>query len=160
MNLKPCPFCGLEPTTWIDNQYQDRFVIECSDCQIQKRDEYSFEEAAKYWNKRVGESKPKMSNQQFLLTKLSEECNEIGQMASKCQQFGLDEVYSGDGNTATNRERLHAEINDLLGVIDMLNVEEAFGFNPDPIAHLYKRAKIAKYRRYSVGLGFVEEKGE
>ena len=81
-------------------------------------------------------------------------------MASKCQQFGLDEVYSGDGNTATNRERLHAEINDLLGVIDMLNVEESFGFNPDPIAHLYKRAKIAKYRRYSVGLGFVEEKGE
>lgn len=157
MTLKPCPFCGLQPKTWIDKHYQDRFVIECEDCQIQKRDEYSFEEAAEYWNRRVGETKAKMSNEQYLLTKLSEECNEVGQMASKCQQFGLDEVYDGDGNTLTNRQRLHAEVNDLLGVIDMLNAEEDFDFVPDPIAHLHKRAKISKYRQYSINLGFVEE---
>lgn len=97
-----------------------------------------------------------MSNLQYLLTKLSEECCEIGQMAAKCQQFGLDEIYTGEGNTLTNRERLHAEINDLLGVVDKLNVEEGFQFTPDFCAKLKKQEKIDIYRQYSIDLGFVK----
>lgn len=99
-----------------------------------------------------------MSNLQYLLTKLAEECTEVGQMAAKCQQFGMNEVYDGDGNVATNRERLHAEINDLLGVIDLFNEEEGFDFVRDERAISAKKEKIKKYRGYSIELGFV--KGE
>lgn len=155
MEIKNCPFCDIQPESWVDSNCQDKFVVECADCGTQKRDEYSFESALNEWNTRPGENKDKMSNLQFLLTKLSEECNEVGQMAAKCQQFGIDEVYSGDGNTLTNRERLHGEINDLLGVIDMLNSEENFNFNPDWTAKLKKQQKIDHYREYSRDLGMV-----
>lgn len=97
-----------------------------------------------------------MTRQQHLFLKLSEECHEVGQMASKIMQFGLDEVYDGDGNTLTNRERLFAELNDLLGTLDMLNSQELFGFEPDFAAKIRKQQKITDYREYSVQLGLVE----
>lgn len=167
MILKPCPLCGGEAKydaggtpEWGGHDHQSA-SIECVNCGCEVWSEVPCscchsitDDVVAKWNNRP---KAKMSNEQYLLTKLSEECNEVGQMASKCQQFGLDEVYDGDGNILTNRQRLHAEMNDLLGVIDMLNAEEDFDFVPDPIAHLHKRAKIAKYRQYSINLGFVEE---
>jgi len=49
-----------------------------------------------------------MNRQEYLLTLLAEEADEVGQMASKCMRFGLDEIR--EGMTKTNRERLDEEI--------------------------------------------------
>lgn len=53
--IKPCPFDGKEAYTWIDGQWQDRFVVECRHCGIQKRNEYSMEQAIEAWNERYAE---------------------------------------------------------------------------------------------------------
>lgn len=97
-----------------------------------------------------------MSNLQYLLTKLAEEGTEVGQMALKNQHFGIDECQFSGGES--NRERLHGEINDLLGVIRLLNEEEGFGFTPDEGAIVAKMQKIRHYRDYSVSLGLVQKK--
>lgn len=95
-----------------------------------------------------------MQNWQYLLDKLAEECNEVAQMASKNKQFGLDEKQFEDGES--NRERLHAELNDLFAIIQMLNDEEGFGFLPDQAAINKKMGKVNYYREYSKSLGLVK----
>lgn len=95
-----------------------------------------------------------MKNWQYLLLKLSEECNEVGQMASKNMHFGTEETQTG--GVQTNRERLHAEINDLLGIIELLNEEEGFDFTPNPDKIALKKEKVKFYREYSRSLGLVE----
>lgn len=49
---KCCPFCGEPPTLWVDNHYDDKFVVECSECGVSKRSEYSHESAIDDWNTR------------------------------------------------------------------------------------------------------------
>ncbi len=61
-----------------------------------------------------------MNRLQYLLTKLAEEAAEIAQISLKTQQFGLDERYN-DG--LSNKERCHQELDDLNGVIQLLNDE-------------------------------------
>ncbi|MFV5348665.1 hypothetical protein [Acinetobacter soli] len=90
---------------------------------------------------------------QYYLGLLTEECNEVGQIASKCSRFGLLEQCPGlDLN---NKARLHGEINDFFAVIEELNEKFDFGFKPDPIAIKHKRVKKDKYLRYSIDLGTV-----
>ncbi len=96
-----------------------------------------------------------MKNWQYLLLKLSEECNEVGQMASKNMHFGTEETQTG--GFQTNRERLHAEINDLLAIVELLNEEEGFDFSPDKDKIEHKKAKVKFYRDYSRSLGLVED---
>lgn len=79
-----------------------------------------------------------MNREQFLLTKLAEECNEVAQMALKCQQFGLEE--SKNGEFVTNRELLHAELNDIYASVEMLN-SYGLDFKPDPEAIKKKKIK-------------------
>ncbi len=95
-----------------------------------------------------------MKNWQYLLLKLSEECNEVGQMASKNMHFGTEETQTG--GVQTNRERLHAEINDLLAIVELLNEEEGFDFTPDPDKIARKKEKVKYFREYSRSLGLVE----
>lgn len=94
-----------------------------------------------------------MNRLQYLLTKLAEEANEVGQIALKTQQFGVDEKMPGQD--FTNAERTHQELNDLFAIVDMLNEEFNFGFNIDG-AHIHnKKKKVNKYAAYSVKLGQV-----
>jgi hypothetical protein len=93
-----------------------------------------------------------LTNEQFLLTKLAEECNEVGQRALKQMQFGRDEVQPGQ--PLSNAERLVGEISDLLATVQFLFEIKAIPAVPRNTEA--KRAKIAKYRRLSVELGMVE----
>jgi len=95
-----------------------------------------------------------MTNMQYLLDKLGEECVEVSQMCSKNKQFGVDEKQFADGES--NRERLFGELNDLLAAIEMLNEEEGFGFEPDRERIDRKKAKVRHFREYSRSLGLVE----
>lgn len=99
-----------------------------------------------------------MSREQHMLLKLMEECDEVGQRASKLIQFGRDEVQMGFQHT--NGERLRAEINDLISVVVILEsmqviakIERRTEFEDLVLA---KRKKIDKYYELSLSLGRVE----
>ena len=53
-----------------------------------------------------------MNLHQFLSVLVQEECNEVGQRASKLTRFGFDEVQPGQ--PLNNLQRLEDEIDDLL----------------------------------------------
>lgn len=99
------------------------------------------------------DSDPAMSFEQWLLTKLAEECVEVAQRALKAQQFGFKEVQKDQ--PFNNAERLSGELADLnttarlliqlklIGPFDDLNIDEL------------KRQKLNKYLEYSRSLGMV-----
>lgn len=94
-----------------------------------------------------------MNITQHLLTKLVEECAEVQQIALKAQQFGLDDV--APNNLKSNIQRLHAELNDLWGVVELLNEESGLDYKVDLDAIDKKKAKVRKWRNYSAQLGLV-----
>ncbi len=118
-----------------------------------------------------------MAHEQHLLTKLAEEGSEISQIALKTVQFTMNEKR--EGQPFTNKERIHQEINDLLGVIRILNRDHNFQYVlPDMVndhngtmtefefidaraannaAISAKEEKINKYKGYSQILGTVEK---
>lgn len=94
-----------------------------------------------------------MNNLQFLLEKLGEECLEVAHIASKCKQFGLLEKHPDlDEN---NKQRLHAELNDLNAIVGMLNAQFDFSYTPDQKAMDKKVTKVLHFRSYSESLGLV-----
>lgn len=95
-----------------------------------------------------------MNGEQYLLIKLAEEANEVAQMALKTAQFGSEEVMPGQ--PLTNRQRLHAELNDLQAAIHMLNVDGGMlDYTPDQAAIDRKVQKVFKFWKYSISLGMV-----
>lgn len=94
-----------------------------------------------------------MSYEQFLLMKLAEEASEVSQIALKTMQFGMEEHCPG--LTLNNKERVHEELNDLLGIVELLNRTTGFGFKADTTAVDKKITKISKYLKYSIDLGKV-----
>lgn len=85
--------------------------------------------------------------EEHVLVTLMEECAEIAQRASKALRFGLDEIQpvetGGDGVTP-NRTRLTREVNDLLGVCQLLGIE--YG---DFAATEAKKAKVRYFAEYA-----------
>jgi len=98
-----------------------------------------------------------MNRLQYLLNKLSEEASEIVQISQKTAQFGLNEVYDDGKNNLSNRERCHAEIDDLLGIISLLNDEFDFCYEPDREKIEQKKDKTNRYYKYSKELGMVSD---
>jgi len=92
-----------------------------------------------------------MNRQQLLLTKLTEECNEVAQIALKTQQFGFDEIRREQ--PYTNAERTHQELDDLNAIIEMLNEEYNFNYKPNRTRIAVKKDKVNRYAAYSVKLG-------
>ena len=78
---------------------------------------------------------------QYYLLKLSEECNEVGQMASKCMQFGLMEKHPD--LQENNLQRLHMELDDLNAIIEVLNYRFNFDYKPSKERISEKKAKYA-----------------
>lgn len=84
-----------------------------------------------------------LSNLQYLLTKLAEECGEVSYIALEAKQFGLREVMPGQ--PLTNFQRSHFALDDLAAVVEMLNAKHAFGYVPNRERIGAKKVKIAKY---------------
>lgn len=102
-----------------------------------------------------------MNRFEFLMMKVSEECNEIGQRASKAAQFGIDEIQ--DGQNLTNEERLINEFDDLLVIFEIL-MEEGFinrdiysKYSENDELFVKKLQKIEKYYNYSKKLGNIND---
>lgn len=96
-----------------------------------------------------------MNRQQYLLNKLAEEATEVAQQALKAAQFGLDEAEPEQRKS--NAERCHDEIDDMLGVIEMLNEEFGFNFQSQMDRRWAKKDKVNKYAAYSAELGLLKE---
>lgn len=96
-----------------------------------------------------------MDRLQYLLMKLAEEAVEISQISLKSAQFGLNEKHPD--LTETNKERIHAELNDLNGIITMLNCEYGFDYLMNTKAMYKKIDKVNHFYGYSKELGMVTD---
>lgn len=89
---------------------------------------------------------------EHLLTCVAEEGCEIGQAAHKAQRFGLEDTNPKTGNT--NRQDLVAEVNDLLGALELL---QEHGVD---LSGLFDRAAIdAKKAKIITWMGHAEAVG-
>ena len=96
-----------------------------------------------------------MTKTEYLLTCLSEECAEISQRCTKALRFGLNEVQKDQD--LDNLERLNYELNDLIGVIEILN-ENGIVININNRESIkLKKEKIIKYMEYSKEIGILTE---
>lgn len=95
-----------------------------------------------------------MTNEQFLLLKLAEECTEIAHVAMKTVQFGYSSV--APGQSLTNIQHIHNELDDLLGICQMLNDECSFAYEPNDDAIIRKVKKVQHFRSMTKGLDHGE----
>lgn len=94
-----------------------------------------------------------MDHLQYYLTKLAEECSEVAQIALKTQQFGPTEIMPGQ--PLTNFERCHAELDDLMAIVEELNDKYGFAYKPNRGKIEAKKTKVKKYLGLSIDLGKV-----
>lgn len=96
-----------------------------------------------------------MNDTEHLLTILSEECSEVQVRLSELQiriskalRFGLQEIQPEQ--LRTNEERIVGELNDLIGVVELLQEEQGhlLAF-PDRAAIEAKKLKVSKFRELS-----------
>ena len=97
---------------------------------------------------------------QYLLAKIAEEAGEVAQSAMKCMVFGLTDHHPK--NDSMNLEGLINELNDLLGVAEMLihstkDLKYDLPALGDPDSIKAKWAKVEHYMKYSQELGVLEE---
>ena len=97
-----------------------------------------------------------MTENEVLYLHLMEEAAEVQQRASKLLRFGVDEREPGQ--LFNNAERLRGEINDLLGVISILEENGLKKPTDSELAEAIaaKRVKIARFLKYSQVRGTVE----
>ena len=87
-----------------------------------------------------------LTREDHLLLRLAEECNEVAQRASKSILFTSEDIQ--EGKELNNKERLSIEIDDLLGILTMLD-HEGFIREPDGTAIIAKATKVEKYIEFS-----------
>lgn len=88
-----------------------------------------------------------MTETEHLLTCLMEECAEVAQRASKALRFGLSEIQPEQ--SLTNAQRLVAEINDLVAVVDMLHERELIVDTLSRECVEEKKQKILRFMEYA-----------
>jgi NTP pyrophosphatase (non-canonical NTP hydrolase) len=97
-----------------------------------------------------------MRKSEYLLLKLAEECDEVGQRCSKQITFGPDEIQPG--HEENNLQRLRYEVNDVLAMVSIL------GLMPDAItiaaAVERRKVRLEKYWIKSTERGHTDPEPE
>jgi hypothetical protein len=100
-----------------------------------------------------------MNKQEHLMTVFAEELGEVAmellelqKQIFKAQRFGIDEQRD---IPTSNRERIEAEWQDLLGSVEKLR-EVGICLQPDIAAIAAKMAKVERYCEYAQSLGTIE----
>lgn len=91
---------------------------------------------------------------EHLLTILGEECAEVAQRASKAIRFGLEEKEPGQD--ATNAERLHVEVDQLMAVLGMLQDRGILPRMENRQVVMDKQARVERYMEYARQCGTLE----
>lgn len=98
-----------------------------------------------------------MNINEHLLTCLNEEAVEIALDVDKALRFGLDDRNPLDRTSNTNRERIIAELNDLLGVVSLLVDSGIIPKNwESPSAQSKKVQKILSFMNYARKTGALK----
>jgi hypothetical protein len=98
-----------------------------------------------------------MTQADYLLSHLAQECAEVIVRCTKAQHFGLDEIEPGQSHT--NAERVMHEWCDLIATMETL---QEYGILPELARqerirrHRDKRAKAALFREYSRDIGRLQ----
>jgi hypothetical protein len=95
-----------------------------------------------------------MTRTQYLLTVLAEEAAEVAKEAIKAARFGIDDAHPRTGET--NRQRLTAEFNDLVAVMEMVKSDLGLKDLYHGPAIATKQARVQTYMEYSKERGMVE----
>lgn len=95
-----------------------------------------------------------MNQLQYLLGKLAEEAAEVAQASLKGAQFGLGRVIPGQN--ITNAEKCYREIDDLIGVLELLRERHNFGYTPNEARIAAKKVKVMSYMVECINLGTVD----
>lgn len=102
-----------------------------------------------------------MNKQEHVMTVFAEELGEVAmellelqKQIFKAQRFGIDEQR--DIIPTSNRERIEAEWQDLLGSVEKLR-EVGICLQPDIAAISAKMAKVERYCDYAKSLGAISE---
>lgn len=100
-----------------------------------------------------------MKSQEHLMTVFAEELGEVAiellelqKQIFKALRFGIDEQRD---LPTSNRERIEAEWQDLLGAVEKLR-DAGINLTPDIAAIQAKMAKVDKYMAYAKDLGTIE----
>jgi len=93
-----------------------------------------------------------MNKIEYLLVCLTEECAEIIKDTDKALRFGLNDSHPCE--KGTNHERIENEINDLLGVFELLH-ESGIEFKVDIKKIDKKKEKVLKYMNYAIEKGIL-----
>lgn len=97
-----------------------------------------------------------MNKTDHLLVILSEECSELAVQISKALRFGLHEQRD---LPTSNRERIQAEYNDLIAVVELLNQHDgSIDLRRDDARIAAKKRKVKRYLQYSDQLGRIHER--
>lgn len=101
-----------------------------------------------------------MNKQEHLMTVFAEELGEVAmellelqKQIFKAQRFGIDEQRD---LPTSNRERIEAEWQDLLGSVEKLR-DVGICLQPDIAAIAAKMAKVERYCEYAKSLGTIKE---
>ena len=98
-----------------------------------------------------------LSETEYLLICLTEECAEVQQLCAKAQRFGLDSYHPDDSLKRQNIDKLKLEINDILGVISKL---EALGLWDGKVTDdeliTRKINKLDKMMNFSKSIGTLQ----
>ncbi len=94
-----------------------------------------------------------MTRQEYLLTKLMEECCEVAQETAKAKLFGVHEQRD---LPTSNRERMQKEYNDVLAIVDMLNLAGVTLYRDEALIAA-KKEKVERYMRYSRECGTLQD---
>jgi NTP pyrophosphatase (non-canonical NTP hydrolase) len=101
-----------------------------------------------------------MDEIEHLLVCLAEECGEVAKEVCKALRFGLDDQVTRDPhgprgtNGPTNREKIVAELNDLLGVVAMLRERKVFPLDwEDGEAAMKKMDRVEAFMGYARRVG-------
>jgi len=98
-----------------------------------------------------------MNRKEHLLVILAEECNEVGQRATKALRFGVNEIQPGTSNE-NNAERLKYEYNDLIAIVEILQEEGVLPpemFSREMIDK--KKERVKYFLEYSKKIGTLQE---
>lgn len=95
-----------------------------------------------------------MTETQYLLQCLQEECDEVGQRCSKAIRFTLGEVQPGQN--LTNAQRIDEEMTDLVGVLELLHDRGLLSNQFDLAKIQAKKDKVMRYMAYSRERGTLE----
>lgn len=99
-----------------------------------------------------------MNTTEHLIACLAEEGSEIAQDAMKSLRFGLQDRNVLNPTGPTNQERLVNELNDLLGVAEMLVTVGALPPDWQSAAKQQaKREKVARFMAYAIEVGALQD---